>query len=816
MLSKTLRDALTDRTRYAVLAELTGGPGFSTAPLERFLAAANQDQAQRIGSEFDFVGITLPQSPGGTANIEPADVLATLKEQQLLEHLDVVPHITCKDHNSNALHSALIGYRSHGVESVLALTGDKPASAKGVFELEGVGLLDRIQQINRQALLKAKPDQWDALPQFFPGAAVSPFKYTEASQMQQYYKMEKKIHCGAEFLITQLGWDWRKSLELMQYLRDRHIDIPVIGNVYFLTTQTSAPRLMHSGKLPGCYVSDALLKQLQSETVEQHTERAAQQVAMYRSLGTAGVDIGGVHDYDTFVHILARASEIGDQWAQYQDNLYWPADKVFYLYNEQGQQVSLSPPKRKFKQKLFNTIHRSLFEPTSPGYHLFKGMVRVTGAARQDSVSHHLFAATEKSIKHLTFDCDDCGDCYLMENFGYCTMGGCEKGLSNAPCGDSTVDGYCGNNALRRCTGELVYEAGVTVPDGRERLRTVVQQPRDPALRGSSSWINYLFGKDHTRARALLTVADAINAFNPKTRQALQLLDASDCQALSQDSGALRFLKALIQSQAEARADYIGLNLDPLNGDIEELAQTVSVYVAMVRRWGRSVPVSIESAHTKVLIAGLKAWYNTDHPVKAPMIRASQPDDIAPLLKLKEEYDFSLTLGIGTEVIDRARSSANGSAQLQEQTQSLFEQAVKQGGFKPQQIVFDLVVRPLAADRPEANTPGYTHMLFETIKRIKEDRTMRGVRTSVTVELAAVKLPGRSIGVCRAYVALAMQYGLGACVADAQRHYGQLPADPHLILLAKAYAEMDGSADKAQRAQQLMDAFCMATGKPKG
>ena len=57
------------------------------------------------------------------------------------------------------------------------------------------------------------------MPQFFPGAAVSPFKYTEASQMQQYYKMEKKIACGAEFLITQVGWDWRKSLELFTYLQ---------------------------------------------------------------------------------------------------------------------------------------------------------------------------------------------------------------------------------------------------------------------------------------------------------------------------------------------------------------------------------------------------------------------------------------------------------------------------------------------------------------------------------------------------------------------------------------------------------------------
>jgi 5,10-methylenetetrahydrofolate reductase len=108
----------------------------------------------------------------------------------------------------------------------------------------------------------------------FPGAAVSPFKYTEASQMQQYYKMEKKVACGAEFLITQVGWDWRKSAELFTYLREAGLDVPVIGNVYLLSTLTPAPRLMHDIKLPGCFVSDELLAKVNSERVDDHIERA--------------------------------------------------------------------------------------------------------------------------------------------------------------------------------------------------------------------------------------------------------------------------------------------------------------------------------------------------------------------------------------------------------------------------------------------------------------------------------------------------------------------------------------------------------------
>ncbi len=255
-----LRDKLRDRTRFLVLAELTGGPGFSLAPIEKFLQA-RQEKADAIPAEFDLAAITLPQSPGGVANIEPASVISRMQAQGLLAGLDVVPHVTCKDMNADAIVSSLMSFRSAGVESLLALTGDKPAKAAGVFELESLGLLRLIRRINRDGYLQANPRSLGAVHQFFPGAAVSPFKYTEASQMQQYYKMEKKIACGAEFLITQVGWDWRKSLELFTYLKEVGLAVPVIGNVYLLSTLTPAPRLMHDGKLPGCFVSDELLAQ---------------------------------------------------------------------------------------------------------------------------------------------------------------------------------------------------------------------------------------------------------------------------------------------------------------------------------------------------------------------------------------------------------------------------------------------------------------------------------------------------------------------------------------------------------------------------
>jgi 5,10-methylenetetrahydrofolate reductase len=92
--------------------------------------------------------LATPQSPGGVANLEPADVLTRVRAADLLGPLDFIPHMTCKDHNSDAITSSLVTFRGRSVESVLCLTGDKPVRSQGVFEVESVGLLQLIGRMN--------------------------------------------------------------------------------------------------------------------------------------------------------------------------------------------------------------------------------------------------------------------------------------------------------------------------------------------------------------------------------------------------------------------------------------------------------------------------------------------------------------------------------------------------------------------------------------------------------------------------------------------------------------------------------------------
>ena len=811
-----LRQKLADGSNFVVCVELTGGPGFNYGPIEKFLRAYQEAGASALPKGFDFTCITLPQNPGGVANIQPADVISEMTSKSLLDGLDVVPHVTCKDHNADGIVSVLVGLRHAGIQSVLLMTGDKPVEAKGVFELDSIGLLRRVRSMNNESYIKAGPDALDRVHQFCCGAAVSPFKYTVGSLIQQYYKMEKKIASGAEFLITQVGWDWKKSLELFRYMEENDLAVPIIGNVYLLSTMTPAPRLMHDIKLPGCFVSDEFLAKIYSEKISDHIERAAQQVAMYKAMGAAGVDVGGVHDFKMFVGILERAAEIGADWEPYKDNLYWPAKEAFYLYDDNGERVRLPAVRKKFKQKFFNFFHRAVLDADYTGFHAFKKTMALLGTEKGKGAVYKLFNASEKHFKYLMFECEECGDCFLPENFSLCTIGGCEKGMDNAPCGDSTVDGYCGNNLERVCIGERIYDAAAAEKDGLERLRATINKPRNPELEHTASILNYLFGRDHTMKNLLVSIGESIHASIPKTGQIMKQLAALGPEAYRQSSGPLDYIKALVESQAADGADYIAVNLDAFGEDDPQVAVDMMIeYVKLVRKWGEGVPVCVDSSNDDVLIAGLKEWYSTDQMVKPPLLNSVKVHTVDRMLPLKKDYDFAF---IGLLVSEEAATGPGGSHSIDELyslAERIFDKAVGEYGFKPGEIFFDSTVFPLAIDMPmEMNVPGYTYRAFETIKKIKSDPKMKGVHCSLGVSNSVRDLPGRRIGVCRAYVAKAVEYGLDAGIINVAHHYGSVEPDPGLLELVDAYAKMDGSAERMGKAMELMGKFCQENRKP--
>jgi 5-methyltetrahydrofolate corrinoid/iron sulfur protein methyltransferase len=314
---------------------------------------------------------------------------------------------------------------------------------------------------------------------------------------------------------------------------------------------------------------------------------------------------------------------------------------------------------------------------------------------------------------------------------------------------------------------------------------------------------------------SLITIGESIHASIPKAGKEMAKLAELGTDAFSSPSESLDYIKSLIESQAAEGADYIAVNLDAFSEDVPQVAVDMMVeYVPLVRKWSSGVPICIDSSNDDILIAGLKEWYNTQKQVKQPLINSVKVYTMDNILPLKKNLNFSF---IGLLVSEDRPTGSGGSHsvdQLYGLAKQIFEKAVGEYGFKPGEIFFDSTVFPLAIDMPmEPGVPGYTYRAFETIKRIKSDPLMKGVHCSLGISNCVRDLPGRKIGICRAYLAKAMEYGLDAAIVNTAHHYGQVEPDPELLELVDTYARMDGSPDRLNKALALMSRFCQQSRK---
>jgi hypothetical protein len=456
-------------------------------------------------------------------------------------------------------------------------------------------------------------------------------------------------------------------------------------------------------------------------------------------------------------------------------------------------------------------MHWAMLDPEHKGFHAFKKIMKFFGVDKSKGFTYTGFSMLEKPIKYCLFDCEECGDCYLPENFGLCTIGGCEKGMDNAPCGDSTVEGKCGNNLERICIGDRIYKAAGAQKGGIEKLRKTINKPRIPGLEHTASIPNYLFGRDHTMKNAIINIGEAIHASIPKTGQVMKQLLALGGNCFEKPSPEFEYIRALVESQAADGADYIAVNIDQFGETDPALAvRLMKEYVKLVRKFGKGVPVCVDSSDDNVLIAGLKEWYDTTEKVQPPLINSIKVYTIDNMMPLKKHYDYKF-IGL---LISEAKTTTDSVDDLYNLAKTIYDAAMKYG-FKAEEIFFDSTVFPLAIDMPmQPGVAGYTYRTFNTIKRIKTDPQLKNCHFSLGVTNSVRDLPARKIGVTRAYVEVAMRYGLDAGIVNASHHLGNSPADPDLVKLVEAYANLDGSNDRLNEAMTLMGEFCSKNRKP--
>ena len=107
--------------------------------------------------------------------------------------------------------------------------------------------------------------------------------------------------------------------------------------------------------------------------------------------------------------------------------------------------------------------------------------------------------AVEKPLKEAMFDCRMCGQCILHSTGLTCPMR-CPKNLRNGPCGGVRADGNCEVYPDRPCVWVQAWERSRRLPAYRDHMYHV-NAPVDWRLKGSSSWINLVTGRDRATPR---------------------------------------------------------------------------------------------------------------------------------------------------------------------------------------------------------------------------------------------------------------------------------------------------------------------------
>jgi len=495
---------LKDDTTFAITVEIIPTRGAIKKDVGEIIQFA-----QDCADDGRVHALSLTDNPGGNPRLSPDVLGLDIKYRGM----DVIIHLACKDYNRNGIESRAYQLSRMGLENILALTGDYPVEgyggiAKPAFDIDSVTLLKMLADMNKGMQVPGrKSGEWQALEQthFTAGACVSPFKNLEAEMMNQYFKLANKVRQGAQFIITQVGYDARKFDELLRFMRENDVNVPVLGNVYVLTRVVA--RIMNKGDVPGCVVTDELLEQFNSNAKlpdkgkQARLDLAAKQTAILKGLGYKGAHIGGYGlKYVHLKYILDRAEEFAQNWQNYVKDVSFGIPGGCYLYkkdettglNTDELTDGCAVPRPQLVYRFMRMIHNAFFERGHLGFRGFQNVCRYVDERPSLTKPFYLF---EKTMKDLTNRCRECGDCALAEMAFLCPESQCGKYLRNGQCGGSR-NGMCEVWPEVECAWVRIYNRLKSV-GALDALRDREPIARNWELDRTSSWINYYLGRDH-------------------------------------------------------------------------------------------------------------------------------------------------------------------------------------------------------------------------------------------------------------------------------------------------------------------------------
>ena len=216
-----------------------------------------KEKAALLKGYVDAVNVTDNQ----TAMVRMSSFAASV----FLRQMDLHPvfQMVCRDRNRLAMQSDIIGAYSHGINTMLCLSGDHPKfgdhpMAANVHDLDSMQLIQTVRGMRDEGLFQGGAEIKNP-PKMFIGAAANPFADPFELRVA---RLAKKVKAGVDFVQTQCIYNIDKFETWMQGIRDRglHEQVYIMAGI---TPMKSAGMARYmKNKVPGMDVPDELVKRM--------------------------------------------------------------------------------------------------------------------------------------------------------------------------------------------------------------------------------------------------------------------------------------------------------------------------------------------------------------------------------------------------------------------------------------------------------------------------------------------------------------------------------------------------------------------------
>jgi 5,10-methylenetetrahydrofolate reductase len=170
-------------------------------------------------------------------------------------------NLSCRDRNSIALQADLLSGWLGGVRSVVALTGDAVSigdspAAKGVFEVNSIGLLGLMDALNRG--VDAVGNSLKGGTSFVPGSVSNPNAKNPGAEVR---RLVKKREAGARYSLTQPVFDIEVARSFLQ-LAQQETQMPILLGLMPIKSGAAG---LAMASVPGIRLPDALVRRCEAD-----------------------------------------------------------------------------------------------------------------------------------------------------------------------------------------------------------------------------------------------------------------------------------------------------------------------------------------------------------------------------------------------------------------------------------------------------------------------------------------------------------------------------------------------------------------------